>query len=126
MPKKILVIDDDLLLLEMYKEKLESEGFQVATAPSAREGLKKAKSAKPDLVLLDILMPTMDGFQALEKLKSDPETKEIPVVFLTNLSREEWSLSKSAELGAIAYLVKARLRPAEVVQKIREVLGIRR
>jgi len=124
MPKKILVIDDDDLLLEMYQEKLEHEGFEVVTALSDQEGLKKAKSTKPNLILLDILMPSMDGFEVLEKLKSDPETEKIPVVFLTNLSREERYVSKGRKLGAAAYLVKARFRPAEIIKKIKEILGL--
>jgi len=121
---KVLLIDDDALLLRMYEEKLKHEGFQVETALSGEEGLRKARSSKPNLILLDILMPSMDGFQVLEKLKADPEIKEIPVIFLTNLSRDEGDIKKGLELGASAYLVKARFRPSEVVRKIKEVLGL--
>lgn len=126
MPKKILIIDDDALLLEMYQEKLEYEGFEVVTALSGQEGLKKAKSSKPNLILLDILMPRMDGFEVLERLKSDPETKKVPVIFLTNLSEAEENVNKGFELGAAAYLVKALFRPAEVIEKIKEILGLTR
>lgn len=124
MARKILIVDDDLLLLQMYETKLKREGFEVETAPSGREGLEKAKSTKPHLILLDILMPSMDGFQVLEKLKSDPETKKIPVIFLTNLSKEERDFHRGLEQGAAAYLVKARFRPSEVIQKIKEILGL--
>lgn len=124
MPKKILIVDDDALLLEMYAEKLGREGFQVETALSGRKGLEKARGFKPDLILLDILMPSMDGFQVLEKLKSDPATKGIPVVFLTNLSEEEENVRKGFGLGAAAYFVKARFRPAEIIEKIKEILGL--
>lgn len=121
---KVLLVDDDALLLRMYEEKLKHEGFEVETALSGEEGLRKARSSKPNLILLDILMPSMDGFQVLEKLKADPETKEIPVIFLTNLSRDEGDIKKGLGLGAAAYLVKARFRPSEVVRKIKEVLGL--
>lgn len=122
--KKILVIDDDTLLLGMYRDKLGREGFEVLTSPSGADGLKKAKSTQPDLILLDILMPKMDGFQVLWQLKKDPQTEKIPVIFLTNLSRGDEDIQKGLELGAAAYLVKARFRPAEVIGKIREVLKL--
>ena len=124
MAGKILVIDDEVLLLRVYEKKLKHEGFEVVTAQSSREGLEKAKSTKPHLILLDILMPSMDGFQVLERLKSDPETKEIPVMFLTNLSKEGGNIQKGLEKGAVAYLEKVRFRPSEVIKKIKEVLGL--
>ena len=119
---KILLIEDEALLLQMFEKKLKLEGFQVETALRGQTGLEKAKSLQPDLILLDILMPGMDGFEVMEKLKSDPETKKIPVVFLTNLSRDEGDISKGLEVGAIAYLVKAHYTPSQVVVKLKELL----
>lgn len=119
---RILVIDDDFQLRRLYEGKLKLEGFEVETALDGLKGLEKAESFQPHLILLDILMPGMDGFQVMEELKNDPQTKKIPVVFLTNLSRDEGDIKKGLELGAIAYLVKAHYTPSQVVAKIREFL----
>jgi len=119
---KILLIEDEPLLLQLFEAKLKQEGFEVETASRGQTGLEKAESFHPNLILLDILMPGMNGFEVMEKLKSGPTTKKIPVVFLTNLSRDEGDINKGLEMGAIAYLVKARYTPSQVVVKIREFL----
>jgi len=119
---KVLLIDDEPLLLRMYEKKLKLEGFEVETASSGQKGLEKVKTFQPHLILLDILMPGMDGFQVMETLKADPQTKKIPVVFLTNLSRDEGDINKGLEMGAVAYFVKAYYTPSQVVTKIREFL----
>jgi len=108
---KVLLIDDEPLLLRMYEKKLKLEGFEVETASSGQKGLEKVKTFQPHLILLDILMPGMDGFQVMETLKADPQTKKIPVVFLTNLSRDEGDVNKGLEMGAVAYFVKAYYTP---------------
>lgn len=120
---KILLIEDEPLILQLFERKLRLEGFEVETASRGQTGLEKARSSQPDLILLDILMPGMDGFEVMKNLKSDPKTKKIPVVFLTNLSRDEGDVNKGLELGAVAYLVKARFTPAQVVAKLKELLG---
>jgi len=120
---KVLVVDDEPLLLQMYGEKLRREGFAVDTASTGQKGLEKARTFQPHLILLDILMPGMDGFQFLSALKNDPEIKKIPVVFLTNLSRDEGDVNKGLELGAVAYFVKAHHTPSQVVTKVKKLIA---
>lgn len=119
---KILLIEDEPLLLQLFEKKLKLEGFEVEIAQRGQTGLEKAKSFQPDLILLDILMPGMDGFEVMKRLKADPATKKIPVVFLTNLSRDEGDVSKGLEMGAIGYWVKAHYTPMEVVTKLKKLV----
>lgn len=119
---KLLIVEDDTLISSLYADKFKREGFQVEEAVDGNEGLTKAKTAQPNLILLDILLPGMDGFEVLKKLKEDPQTAKIPVVFLTNLSRSEADVQKGLELGAVAYLIKAHYKPSEIVAKIKEFL----
>ena len=122
---KILIIEDDVLVAKMYQKVLTFEGFTVDVAEQGREGLKKAKAGKPDLILLDIMMPKMHGLEVLDRLKVDPATKTIPVVILTNLSG-----AQDARLGlkksAVAYLVKSEYKPEEVAAKIKEILSAKK
>jgi len=120
---KILIVEDDQLLVTMYKQKFEKDGYEVSTAFDGVEGLKKIREEKPTLVLLDIMMPRMHGLEVLEEAKRDPETKDIPIVLLTNLARGEEDINRGLELGAIAYLVKSQLRPSQVVAKVKELLA---
>ena len=120
---KVLIVDDDAFLSGIYATKLELEGFGVATARDGEEGVKAALKEKPDLILLDVLMPKLDGFEALKRLKADPETKSIPVIMLTNLGQKE-DIEKGIEEGAVDYLIKAHFVPAEAVAKIKKVLNI--
>lgn len=120
---KILIVEDDRLLVTMYKQKFEKDGYEVSTAFDGAEGLKKIREEKPTLVLLDIMMPKMHGLEVLEEAKRDPETKDIPIVLLTNLARGEEDINRGLELGAIAYLVKSQLRPSQVVAKVKELLA---
>lgn len=119
--KKVLIVDDDAFLSGIYATKLELEGFMVASARDGEEGLKLAPKEKPDLILLDVLMPKLDGFEVLKRLKADPETKDIPVIMLTNLGQKE-DIEKGLEDGAVDYLIKAHFVPAEAVAKIKKVL----
>ena len=120
---KILLIDDDSLLVRMYHKKLENDGHEVATANDGEDGLKKAGEFGPDLILLDVMMPKMDGYQVLEKLKASDDTKSIPVIMLTNVGSSDDDVKKGLDLGAKEYLIKASNRPSEVVKKVKEVLG---
>ena len=120
---KILLVDDDEFLSGIYTTKLEIEGFIVMKANDGEEGIRKAKDEQPDLILLDVLMPKVDGFEALKRLKTIPETKEIPVIMLTNLGQKE-DAERGIREGATDYLVKAHFVPAEAVEKIRKVLKI--
>jgi len=118
---KILIVDDDTFLSGIYATKLDLEGFQVATAHDGEEGVKAAQKDKPDLILLDVLMPKLDGFEALKRLKADPNLKDVPVIMLTNLGQKE-DIEKGLEDGAVDYLIKAHFVPAEAVAKIKKVL----
>lgn len=119
---KILLVEDDQFLAEIYTKKLGDEGFQVSAAGDGEEGLKMMKRKKPDLVLLDILLPKKDGFAVLAEMKKDPELKTIPVIMLTNLGQRD-DVEKGLELGANDYLIKAHFSPQETVERIRKVLA---
>ena len=120
---KILLIDDDLLLVRMYQKKLENDGYMVATAVDGEQGLLKVGEFRPDLILLDIMMPKMNGLLMLRKLKENTETAKIPVILLTNVGSSEEDAEQGLELGAVAYLVKAVNRPSAVVAKVKEILS---
>jgi len=120
---KILLIEDDPFLLSMYATKFELEGFKIATADNGEKGLEMAGKENPDIILLDILMPKMNGFEVLEGLKADPKTKEVPVILLTNLNQKD-EVERGMALGADDYLIKAHFMPSEVVGKIRKVIGM--
>lgn len=116
---KILLAEDDEMISSMYKTKFEQAGFEVLLADNGLDGLQLALSSKPDLILLDIIMPQLDGFAVLERLKMNNKTKNIPVFLLTNLGTEE-DVKKGEELGAKDYLVKANLTPAEILDKVKK------
>ena len=120
---KILLVEDDPFLLSMYSTKFELENFKVISANDGEKGLKKAKEDPPDLILLDILLPNMNGFEVLEQLKNDGTTKDIPVILLTNLNQKN-EIEKGLSLGANDYLIKAHFMPSEVVGKIKKILNI--
>ena len=120
--KQILVIEDDSFLLQMYATKLEKAGYDVKSAIDGTQGLKKAKDNHPDLILLDLVMPSKDGFKVLEELKIDPDLQNIPVIILSNLSERE-DVQKCLQLGAVDYLIKAHFIPSEVIDKIQKVIG---
>jgi len=118
---KVLIVEDDPFLSEMYATKLTQEKFEVEIAIDGKEAVRKAKELKPDLILLDIVLPKMDGFEALQKIKKDPETQKIKVIALTNLGQKE-EVEKGLKLGADDYIVKAHFTPSEVIAKVRDVL----
>jgi DNA-binding response OmpR family regulator len=120
---KILLVEDDPFLLNMYVTKFEMEGFSVVVADDGEKGVKSAVKELPDIILLDIMLPKMNGFEVLEKIKGADETKKIPVILLTNLSQKD-EIEKAASLGAVDYLIKAHFMPSEVVEKIKKVLRI--
>jgi len=118
---KILIVEDDAFLIEIYSTKLDLEGFTTLQATSGERGLEIAKKEKPDIMLLDILLPKLDGFDVLKMLQKDEETKNIPVILLTNLSQKE-DVHRGLELGAKDYLIKAHFMPSEVIKKIKAVM----
>jgi DNA-binding response OmpR family regulator len=118
---RILIVEDEEILLTALSEELKQEGFQVFGAKDGVEGVEMAQSEKPDLILLDLVMPRLDGIGALKQMKDTPEIKDIPVVILTNLSDYD-KISDALSLGAMDYLVKANYRLEELVNKIKTVL----
>jgi DNA-binding response OmpR family regulator len=117
--KNILIIEDDAFLRDLINKKLSSAEFTTTEAIDGETGIKKAKEEKPDLILLDLLLPGPDGFEVLSKLKTDSSTSSIPVIILSNLGQKE-EVEKGMELGAIDYLIKAQFTPEEIVIKVRE------
>ncbi|MDQ7814946.1 MAG: response regulator [Patescibacteria group bacterium] len=122
MKKKVLIIEDDGFLASIYAQKLELSGYEVAFATNGEDGLKLAQKDRPDLVLLDLLMPRMDGFEVLEKIKADEATKGIKVLVLSNLGQKE-DVERCLKLGAEGYVIKAHSLPDETVKRIQEILG---
>jgi len=120
---QILLIEDDTFLVNIYKTKFEMEGFGVSVSENGADGLTAAKKKRPDIILLDILLPKMDGFTVLKKLKAEAATKDIPVILLSNLGQKD-DVDKGLELGAADYLIKAHFKPSETVAKVKKVLGI--
>jgi DNA-binding response OmpR family regulator len=119
--KKILVVEDEMALSQTLTEFLISENFEVLSAQDGEAGVKIAKAKKPDLVLLDIILPKKDGYEVLEDLKNDDLTKNIPVILLTNLESAQ-DIQKAFDKGATTYLVKSAYKMQDVVKKIKETL----
>jgi len=119
--KRILFIEDESALQKTLGEVLRENGYEVISALDGEAGIKSAKTKKPDLILLDLILPKLSGFEVLKQLKKDEETKNIPVIVLTNLE-EVKDVEKAMELGATTYLVKANYSLKEVVDKIKAAL----
>lgn len=117
----VLMIEDDAFLSRIYAQKLDTEGFDVSVASSGEEGLKAAQRAVPVCILLDILLPGMDGFEVLEKLKAEPALAAVPVIVLSNLGQRE-DVERAMRLGANGYLIKAHALPQDVARKVKEIL----
>jgi len=120
--KTILFVEDESVLQKTFGEVLKQEGYEVISALDGQIGLRLAKEKNPDLILLDLILPKIHGFDVLKKLKEDKETQEIPVIVLTNLEGIG-DVDKALELGATTYLVKAQYTLEEVVEKIKKALG---
>ena len=122
MPKKILFVEDEPALQKTFGDILKQEGYEMLSALDGQKGLELAKSEKPDLILLDLVLPKMHGFEVLKSLKEDEATQDIPIIVLTNLEAMG-DVEKALEMGATTYLVKASYSLEEVVQKIKKALG---
>ena len=118
MPKTILIIEDDKFLRELINKKLTKEEYATSEAVDGEEGFKKIKAEKPDMVLLDLILPGIDGFEVLSKMKSDPALASIPVIILSNLGQKE-DVERGLKLGAIDYMIKAHFTPSEIIEKVR-------
>ena len=120
--KKILFIEDESALQKTLGEVLQQEGYQLVSALNGEVGVELAKKELPDLILLDLVLPKLHGFEVLKKLKENPETNKIPVIVLTNLEETE-GVEKTLELGATTYLVKENYSLEEIIEKIKKIIS---
>lgn len=118
--KKILLIEDDPFLIDIYTTKLKREGFSTSVANDGKIGLEKIREDKPDLVILDIVLPNADGWEILSEIKNDEQIKSVKVVILSSLGQKD-EVEKGLRLGAVKYLVKAHYTPSEVVREIKKI-----
>jgi len=121
LPAKILLVEDDLSLLKIYSNKLKINGFDVLPATTGDEALRKAQAESPNIVLLDLIIPGKDGFVVLEELKKMEQTKNIPVIILSNLGQES-DIQRGRRLGAVDYLIKSDVSLVDLVGKIKKYL----
>lgn len=121
MAKTILIIEDDKFLRELIAQKLIKEGYDIIEAIDGEEGMKRVKEEKPNLVLLDLILPGIDGFEVLSRMKEDPSLAPIPVIILSNLGQKD-EIEKGIRLGAVDYLIKAHFTPGEIIEKIKNIL----
>ncbi|MFQ5456787.1 MAG: PleD family two-component system response regulator [Nitrospirota bacterium] len=122
MKKRVLIIDDTEFVQKTYKIKLLSDGYDVSVAKNGIEGLKAVSENRPDIILLDLIMPIMDGFKFLKTIREDPDSKEIPIVVFSSKGAHD-EIEKALSLGATDYLIKAVTTPNKVSEKIRQVLS---
>lgn len=119
--KKILLVEDDPFLVDIYFSRLKEEGYKVDVAPDGEKALEKIKKTKPDLLVLDIILPKMDGWDLLKRMTKEGQIKKIKVIILSNLG-EQKEIKKGLDMGVIKYLVKANYTPSEVVEEIKKIL----
>lgn len=122
---KICIVDDESLIIDMYRIKLEANGFKVVSAVDGADGFDVIKNERPDLALVDIIMPNNDGFQLIEKLKNNQNLRKIPIIVLTNLDGPEIR-EKASRLGVLFFLVKPHFMPSQVVKIIKEALAAKK
>jgi OmpR family response regulator RpaB len=122
MATKVLIIEDDQLIQRMYGKIFTFEGYEVITASDGEEGLEKARTTTPTIILLDVMMPKLNGMQVLEKLKMDPATKTIPVVMLSNLAGDN-DIETALAKGAVKYIIKSEHDPKEIADMIEQIVA---
>ena len=120
---KILVVDDDPFILDMYVIKFKEQGFQIDTATDGKMALERIDAGKPDIVLLDVVMPKMDGFDVIKKIQDSQTPRAFKILFLTNFGQKE-DVERGMQMGADGYIIKAHFTPSEVVAKVKELLKI--
>ena len=122
-PKKILLVEDDDALASVYQTRLQAEGFDLKRVPNGEDALAAALEYKPDLILLDVMMPKVSGFDVLDILRNTPETTNVKVIMLTALSQDS-DKQRAESLGVDDYLVKSQVVIADVVDRIKSNLGL--
>jgi two-component system, OmpR family, alkaline phosphatase synthesis response regulator PhoP len=120
--QKVMIVEDDPMILDMYVHKFQQEGFAVVSHDRGDGAIELANQEKPSILLLDIILPGLDGFAILAALKDNPETKNIKIVLLTNLGQDE-DKKKGIDMGAVGYIVKSSRTPGEVVKAVRDFLS---
>ena len=120
---KVLLVEDDPFLSSLLKNRLQKEGLEVILARDGEEALNSLKSGKPDLILLDLILPKKSGFEVMEEMRNDPQiqSQEMPIIIISNLGQPE-DISRGQELGAIEYFIKAKTSIDELVEKIKGFL----
>jgi CheY-like chemotaxis protein len=118
---KILLVEDDEIMARMYKRLFKYKGYKIEIAKDGREGLVKVRNFDPDLILLDVMIPHLNGIEVLGKLKSNTKTKHIPIILLTNLGIQE-ELDKAVKIGIVRYIIKNDHTPEEVFKIAKDVL----
>ena len=118
----ILLIEDDEFIRSLLKDKFRSVGYAVKDAKDGKEGLAELKKEKPDIVLLDLLMPVMDGFEVLKQIRADKNFASLPVIILSNVDQKQ-DLDKAMELGATDYLIKVYNTPEEILEKVKKTIS---
>jgi len=122
MAKKILLVEDEEIMINLLQKKLEKEGYEVFVTRDGEEGLKVMREIRPDLVLLDIIMPKKGGFEVLEEMMKDPDLKKISVIVISN-SGQPVELDKAQKMGARDWLIKTEFDPQEVIDKVVKLIG---
>jgi len=122
MKKKILLIEDEKIMIDLLQRKLTQKGYEISVARDGEEGLKVMREVRPDLVLLDIIMPKMGGFEVMEEMGKNKELKKIPVIVVSN-SGQPVELDKAQKLGAKDWLIKTEFDPQEVIDKVVKQIG---
>ena len=120
--KKILLVEDEEIMIDLLQRKLTQEGYEVSVARDGEEGLKLMREAAPDLILLDIIMPKMGGFEVMEEMQKDRELKKFLVIVISN-SGQPVEIDKAQELGAKDWLIKTEFDPQEVIDKVKKQIG---
>lgn len=123
MNKKILLVEDDKILAKLYQTKFQKEGFEIQLAYDGQEGLDKLKSFEPSIIILDLIMPRLDGFGFLEKFQTDAvlSKKKIPILVLSNLGQDS-DIKRAQDLGAVDYFVKADISLVQMVEKVKKYI----
>lgn len=120
--KKILLAEDDPFLIDIYSKKLKEAGFYVKVVKDGKKALDVLKNEKPDLLLLDLVLPELSGWRVIQEIKKDPNFRKLKVVIFSNLGQRE-EVEQGLELGAVKYLIKAHYKPSEVVEEIKKIIN---
>jgi len=118
---KVLLVEDDPMIIDMYKMRLEEEGYDVLLTDKGSEAIELAEKEKPSIILLDIILPEIDGFSILQTLKSKIKTKNLPVLLLTNLGQET-DQEKGTQMGAAGYFIKSQHTPSDVIVAVKKIV----